>query len=45
MTAKSAAVQTFQIELSSFGPCASEPSKAAPTAECASLRITETAEQ
>ena len=45
MTANSATVQTFQIELSSFGPCASEPSKAAPTAECASLRITEAAEQ
>lgn len=45
MTANSATVQSFQIELSSFGPCASAPSKAAPTAECASLRISETAEQ
>ncbi|MBP8080880.1 MAG: hypothetical protein KAY12_01880 [Arenimonas sp.] len=44
-TAKSAAVQSFTIEMTAFGSCQSTPSKAAPAAECASLRIIEAAEQ
>jgi hypothetical protein len=44
-TANSTMVQSFKIEMTAFGPCQPEPSKAAPAAECASLRITEAAEQ
>lgn len=44
-TANSATVQSFLIEMADFGPCEPGPAKAAPTAECVSLRISETAEQ
>ena len=44
-TANSTTVQSFLIEMADFGPCEPGPSKAAPAAECASLRITESAEQ
>jgi hypothetical protein len=45
VTANSATVQSFTIEMTSFGPCQSAPSKAESVAECASLRVTESAEQ
>ena len=45
MTANSVTVQSFLIEMADFGPCEPGLAKAAPTAECASLRITEAAEQ
>lgn len=44
-TANSTTVQSFQIDMADFGPCQAAPSKAAPAAECVSLRITEAAEQ
>jgi len=44
-TANSTTVQSFLIEMAEFGPCEPGPSKAASAAECASLRVTESAEQ